>query len=143
MKLKGLKLSSLQKIAQGYVLQMDSLYTVNYELTEENLKIKEEIKTERRKNRQLEDLRVELSGMVDEASVLHAYNIEGNPVYVKGNGKEVITNKVRRVKRVRVCFTLGENSIIGAFSFVNDDIPDNVVAVGVPAKVIRNIVRER
>lgn len=39
--------------------------------------------------------------------------------------------------------TIGENSIIGAFSFVNDDIPDNVVAVGVPAKVIRNIVRER
>jgi len=35
--------------------------------------------------------------------------------------------------------TVGENSIIGAFSFVNDDIPDNVVAVGVPAKVIRNI----
>ncbi|MGP8337879.1 MAG: acyltransferase [Methanosarcinaceae archaeon] len=39
--------------------------------------------------------------------------------------------------------TIGENSIIGAFSFVNDDIPDNVVAVGVPAKVIRSIVRER
>jgi acetyltransferase-like isoleucine patch superfamily enzyme len=33
--------------------------------------------------------------------------------------------------------TIGENSIIGAFSFVNEDIPDNVVAVGVPAKVIK------
>jgi len=28
--------------------------------------------------------------------------------------------------------TVGENSIIGAFSFVNRDIPDNTVAVGVP-----------
>jgi acetyltransferase-like isoleucine patch superfamily enzyme len=37
--------------------------------------------------------------------------------------------------------TIGENSIIGAFSFVNEDIPDNVVAFGVPAKVIRNIKR--
>ena len=35
--------------------------------------------------------------------------------------------------------TIGENSIIGAFSFVNVDVPDNVVAVGAPAKVIRNI----
>ena len=35
--------------------------------------------------------------------------------------------------------TIGENSIVGAFSFVNVDIPDNVVAVGVPTKVTRNI----
>lgn len=35
--------------------------------------------------------------------------------------------------------TIGENSIIGAHSFVNNDIPDNVVAVGVPAKVIKKI----
>jgi acetyltransferase-like isoleucine patch superfamily enzyme len=35
--------------------------------------------------------------------------------------------------------TVGENSIIGAFSFVTDDIPPNVVAAGVPSKVIRGI----
>jgi len=35
--------------------------------------------------------------------------------------------------------TIGENSIIGAFSFVNKDIPDNVVAFGVPVKVVKNI----
>jgi acetyltransferase-like isoleucine patch superfamily enzyme len=35
--------------------------------------------------------------------------------------------------------TVGENSVIGAFSFVNKDIPANVIAVGVPAKVIRKI----
>jgi len=34
---------------------------------------------------------------------------------------------------------IGENSIIGAHSFVNMSIPDNVVAAGVPAKIIRNI----
>ena len=31
--------------------------------------------------------------------------------------------------------TVGENSIIGAFSFVNEDIPDNVIATEVPAKL--------
>lgn len=34
---------------------------------------------------------------------------------------------------------IGENSIIGAHSLVLSDIPDNVVAFGVPAKVVRNI----
>ena len=33
--------------------------------------------------------------------------------------------------------TIGKNSIVGAHSFVNCDIPDNVVAVGVPAKIIK------
>ena len=37
--------------------------------------------------------------------------------------------------------TVGENAVIGAMSFVNRDIPDNCVAVGVPAKVIKNISR--
>lgn len=37
---------------------------------------------------------------------------------------------------------IGKNSIIGAFSFVNEDIPDNVVAVGVPIKVIRELSTE-
>lgn len=35
--------------------------------------------------------------------------------------------------------TIGKNSIIGAFSFVNKDIPDNVLALGVPAKVLRKL----
>ena len=34
--------------------------------------------------------------------------------------------------------TVGENSIVGAFSFVDRDIPDNVIAAGVPAKVIKS-----
>ena len=38
--------------------------------------------------------------------------------------------------------TIGENSIIGAFSFVNVDVPANAVAVGVPAKVIRKLRKE-
>ncbi len=35
--------------------------------------------------------------------------------------------------------TIGENTIVGANSLVLRDIPDNVVAYGVPAKVIRTI----
>ena len=35
--------------------------------------------------------------------------------------------------------TIGENSIIGSHSMVNSNIPPNVVAVGVPAKVIKTL----
>lgn len=33
--------------------------------------------------------------------------------------------------------TIGENAIVGAMSFVNQDIPANSVAFGVPARVVR------
>jgi len=35
--------------------------------------------------------------------------------------------------------TVGENSVVGAFSFVNKDIPANVVAFGIPVKLVRKI----
>lgn len=34
---------------------------------------------------------------------------------------------------------VGENSVIGAFSFVNKNVPANVVACGVPTKIIRKL----
>jgi hypothetical protein len=106
------KLTRLQKVAQNYVLQMDSLYVVNHQLTEENLQIKEEIKIEKRKNRELQGLTDELTEKVDEASVVGTYNVKANPVRVKGSGKESVTDKIRRTDRIRVCFTVGKNSIV-------------------------------
>jgi acetyltransferase-like isoleucine patch superfamily enzyme len=38
--------------------------------------------------------------------------------------------------------TIGENSIVGAHSLVTSDIPDNSVAYGIPAKVVRPLTRE-
>lgn len=38
--------------------------------------------------------------------------------------------------------TIGENSRIGAFSFVATKIPDNVIAYGIPACVIRPLTTE-
>lgn len=35
--------------------------------------------------------------------------------------------------------TIGENSIIGAHSFVNRDIPDNVIAFGCPVRIIKKL----
>ena len=59
---------------------------------------------------------------------------------------EVILKKGCRIGSHSVIMpgvTIGENSIIGAFSFVNIDVPDNTVAVGVPAKVIKRIKEDK
>ncbi len=33
--------------------------------------------------------------------------------------------------------TIGANAVVGAFTFVNRDIPDNATALGVPARIMR------
>ena len=33
--------------------------------------------------------------------------------------------------------TVGENAVVGAFSFVNVDIPANVTAVGIPVRILK------
>lgn len=38
--------------------------------------------------------------------------------------------------------TIGENSVIGAHSFVNKDIPANTLAHGVPVKIIKKITKK-
>jgi len=38
--------------------------------------------------------------------------------------------------------TIGENSVIGAFSFVNKDIPKNTLVFGIPAKSVRKLTKK-
>jgi len=35
--------------------------------------------------------------------------------------------------------TVGENAIVGAFSFVTKDVPANTLALGIPANVVKNL----
>ena len=57
------------------------------------------------------------------------------------NGKVVLKKncKIGAHSTVMPGVTVGENSIIGAHSFVNKSIPDNVLAFGVPAKIIKKL----
>ncbi|MFC1869956.1 acyltransferase [Chloroflexota bacterium] len=34
--------------------------------------------------------------------------------------------------------TIGENAVIGAFSFVTEDVPDDTLVFGIPARVIKH-----
>lgn len=35
--------------------------------------------------------------------------------------------------------TIGQNAVVGAFSFVNNDVPANTLAYGVPIKIIKKL----
>ena len=56
-------------------------------------------------------------------------------------GKVVLKENVWVGDSAIICkgVTIGKNSIIGAGSVVTNDIPDNVIAAGNPAKVIRSL----
>ena len=61
---------------------------------------------------------------------------KGGPVIIKRNAR-IGSHSV-----IMPGITIGENSIIGAFGFVNKDVPDNVVAYGIPIEIIKNIEKD-
>jgi hypothetical protein len=106
------KLAQLQVIAQNYVRQMDSLYTVNTALTEENTAIKKDLKDLKKEKEEIEKDRQVLSGKVEIAAVLKAVNMEATGIRMRSGGEtEVATDKLQRVDQVRVCFTIDKNEL--------------------------------
>lgn len=103
------KLELLRRITQEYVVRIDSLVTVNKALAEENTQIKEEVSRAREENTLL---KTELDEKISVASEFKAYNLVAATVRVRADGKEVPTDRSRRVTRINLSFTLSENKIV-------------------------------
>ena len=71
-------------------------------------------------------------------SIYSLSTIDGKngPVFLKKNSR-IGTHSV-----IMPGVTVGENSLVGAFSFVTKDIPKNVIAYGIPARVVRDLTPE-
>lgn len=124
------QLDYLRTITQGYVSQIDSLYTINQELVEENTVIKQTLKSEKQRSVDLEQEKVGLEEQISSAAYLKAYNVNVNTISLSGGGKEKDTDKGRRINIIKVCFTLGENSLIPAGTkdiFMRIARPDNII----------------
>ncbi|MFC2101851.1 hypothetical protein ACFLS7_02555 [Bacteroidota bacterium] len=123
------KMAMLQKVAQGYVHQMDSLYTVNRELKEENERIRQVVRTEQGRNQNLIKDKEELTQKMNQAAVLQAYGVSTTAYKVRGT-KSTETDKANRTDKLKICFTIGENSLIEQGTkilYVRITRPDNVV----------------
>ncbi len=124
------KLELLQKVSQGYIRQMDSLYTVNKVLTEENIVIRQDLQEAREENEMIAQDNEQLNEKVGQASVLQVYNMSAMGVRYRGSGKEKDTDKASRVDKIKVCFTIGENKIVEAGTkdiFVRIARPDKLI----------------
>jgi acetyltransferase-like isoleucine patch superfamily enzyme len=76
--------------------------------------------------------------VVQNLKTIHNYSVST----IDNKQGQVILKKNCRIgshSLVMPGVTIGENAVVGAFSFVHKDIPDNVIAFGVPAKVIRKM----
>jgi len=126
------RIASLQKIAQGYVHQLDSLYTINRELTAENEKIRQDFRIEQNRTQTLIKDKEQLSEKMNQAAFIKAYDVTATTYKLKGGDKEQPTDKASRTDRVRVCFTIGENPLVQSgkkIIYIRISRPDNVVVI--------------
>lgn len=130
------KLLQLQMITKGYEKQIDSLYTVNRQLRQENEKIKVDYNLEQQKTANLTKDKEELNQKISGAAVLKAYKISATPLKSRGVDKEKLTDKASRTDKIKVCFTIGENKLVSSGYqrfFIRIAKPDNSILTRGPA----------
>ena len=130
------KLAQLQQITQVYKQQIDSLFTVNRALKDENEKIKVDFNLEQQKTTNLSKDKEALNEKITGAAVLKAYKVSAVAFKSKGVDKEKETDKAARTDKIKVCFTVGENKLVSTGYkrfFVRIARPDNVILTRGPA----------
>ena len=129
------KLELLQNQGKEYVHMLDSLFVVNQQLTEENKEIKQTVTRLSEEKENLTQEKVTLEEKVNVAAKMKAYNVSLKGLVLKSGGKkEEETNKAKRVKKLKINFTLGENTLIPAGEmniYARISLPDGrVLALG-------------
>ncbi len=104
------EMETLRKVMRGYIVQIDSLNTRNRLLTEENVQFKEKLTTAESENLNLSKEKEILNTRVELAKVLSAKNIVIDPQNKSGKSN----TKVNKVTKIKVCFTIRENSVAEA-----------------------------
>lgn len=103
---------TLRKIMKHYVVEIDSLNTLNKTIIAEKDKVNADLNIEKDKTTQLSKDKEQLQSTVNLGSLLKAENPTVKGVKFKSGGKkEIETTKASRVERIKVSFVLGENKI--------------------------------
>lgn len=124
------KLELLRKITQDYVARIDSLVVENRALADENTQLNQTVTRFKEQNSQLQVEKSQLQEKVTVASALKAYDLQVQPVRLRADGKEIPTDRARRVTRISLSFTIGENKVVEPglkTVYVRISRPDGVV----------------
>jgi len=101
------EIGTMREIMKGYIVQIDSLNTINQQLVAENIGIKQQITEVQTTNVELTKAKEELTSKVVVASIIQAKDI--NAVTLNQKRKE--TTRINNIDKLRICFTLRENPI--------------------------------
>jgi hypothetical protein len=101
------EIGTMREIMKGYIVQIDSLNSLNQQLVAENTGIKQQISEVQNTNVELTKAKEELSSKVTVAAVIQAKDI--NAVTLNKKRKE--TTRINNIEKLRICFTLRENPI--------------------------------
>lgn len=125
------EIGTMREIMKGYIVQIDSLNTLNKQLMAENVDIKQQISEVQNTNVELTKAKDELTTKVTVASVIQAKDI--NAVTLNKKRKE--TTRLNLIDKLRICFTLRENPIAAAGEkevFMRVIRPDSLVITTSP-----------
>jgi len=106
------ELGTLRDVLKSYIAQVDSLNTRNQQLVQENVQVKTNLEESKSENVKISQERDQLSTQVKKASVISTSNI----IVTALNKKDKPENKLKNMLKVKVCFTMRENSIAKAGS---------------------------
>jgi hypothetical protein len=106
------ELAKLKEMNDVYVLQIDSLNTINAKLIAENETLNSSLTQERARSNSLTDENSRLANKVNAGSILKAMNVTTEGLRFKSNGKSIVTNKAKQVMQMRTHFVLAENHVI-------------------------------
>jgi hypothetical protein len=125
------EIGTMREIMKSYIVQIDSLNTINKQLTAENVGMKDQITQVQNTNVELTKAKEELSSKVEVAAVIQAKDINA----VTLNKKKKETTRLAMIDKLRICFTLRENPIAAAGEkevFMRVIRPDSLVITTSP-----------
>lgn len=103
---------TLRGIMKGYLYQIDSLNTLNLNLTTRLDETSNELSATQQERDQLAETAARTEALVKAGAKLNAYNFNCFAYKYKVGGGEIIeTNRVRKIDGFKAEFTIGENKI--------------------------------
>jgi len=101
------EITTMRAIMKSYIVQIDSLNTINTQLMAENTDIRQQMTAVQSTNVELSKVKEELGAKVEIASIIQAKDL----VAASLNKKRKETNRINLLDKLRICFTLRENPI--------------------------------
>jgi flagellar basal body-associated protein FliL len=103
--------ATLRKVMQGFVHTIDSLNTLNQQLTSERNVAVQSLNEEKKTTTELKKEKGELQDKIVQGSLLQATAITTQGVFFRFGKKEVTTEKSRKAEKLKVQFTIAANRI--------------------------------